>query len=557
MRHPKFLKLLCSHSYLGRGSHASESFLTFLPAVVLLVLLSLSGYASAGPRKSERQPHMARLSHVDGSVQVLRGDQTEFEQAVPNMPLVEGSRLQTGQDGRAEVQFDNGSIARITPNSSMSLNQIERGLEGASVTQVELLSGLGYFELRSRGGENSLLYSSYTITPVESSATIRMDADAKPAELGVLDGNVHITGGTSLSVDVHAEETIRFDPVDPARYFLVQGVPPQSWDQWNSDRDQALDQQAMKRTEANAAMGNSYSPGWDDLDQYGGWYSVPGYGNVWSPYGAGPGWDPYGSGYWGYYPGSGYMWISGYSWGWLPYRCGNWNYFDMFGWGWMPNNCGLGWYPGSVVIVNGPQGYHPPPRPHPSRAVASNGSGPANRFIRVNRGPQATLIAPEQPDKSQQHARVINGVVIHPLQPQPRLQSPKVETGLRPSSPTGATPGPTAPVQPRPVGSSTRAPYNPAQSGASTATTPRSGAQSSPGMTPVPSPRTVTPMPSRPSVVAPAPPPRAITPAPRPSPPPSYSAPRYSPPPPPPVHFSPPPPMAAPPSAGRVGLGPR
>ncbi len=522
MRHPNSLQVV-RYSILSRGSHVFPRVL-FLPIVALLLLLTHCGPASAD--SGDSRPHMARLSHVEGSVQVLRGDQREFDQAVSNMPLVEGSRLQTGQDGRAEVQFDNGSIARLTPNSTMSLNQIQRGLEGAAVTQIELLSGLGYFELHTRGGEDSLHFESYTITPVDGSATIRLDADAKPGELSVLDGKAHVTGGTLFAVDVHTDETIRFDVSDPARYYLVQGVSAESWDQWNSDRDQVLAQQALKRTESSQEAANSHNPGWGDLDQNGNWYPVPGYGNVWSPYGVGSGWDPYGSGYWGYYPGLGYMFISGYPWGWLPYRCGNWNYFDSFGWGWMPNNCGMGgmgWNQGgNIYIANRPRGYRPPPRPHPSRAVASDGPGRVTRVIRVDRGLQVSQIVPQQPDGSQQtKAIVVNGVVLHPLQPQPRSGNPPVGlTGLRPSRPTQPMPNPSAPVQQvmRPGGSSMRVPYNaPGRGETPSAIMPRNGAPVSPGMNPVPSPRTVTPAPSAPMHPY--------------SPPPSAPPPHYSPPP--------------------------
>ena len=110
---------------------------------------------------------------------------------------------------------------------------------------------------------------------------------------------------------------------------------------------------------------------------------MPDQGQVWQPYDASdPGFDPYGDGEWVWYPGAGYVWASGYSWGWTPYRCGTWSYYNSFGWGWVPGaGCGgLGWgFAGGGFLVNVgfvPRGYRPirvpvaPPRPvHPIMPV--------------------------------------------------------------------------------------------------------------------------------------------------------------------------------------------
>ena len=51
--------------------------------------------------------------------------------------------------------------------------------------------------------------------------------------------------------------------------------------------------------------------------------TFPGKGQVWQPTLAlDADFDPYGYGSWVAYPGAGYVWASGYSWGWTPFRCG-------------------------------------------------------------------------------------------------------------------------------------------------------------------------------------------------------------------------------------------
>ena len=62
---------------------------------------------------------LVRLSYVQGEVKIQEGDRTQFEQAQANMPLLAGFTLVTGQDGQAEVEFNDGSVARVTPNSKL------------------------------------------------------------------------------------------------------------------------------------------------------------------------------------------------------------------------------------------------------------------------------------------------------------------------------------------------------------------------------------------------------------------------------------------------------
>ncbi len=38
------------------------------------------------------------------------------------------------------------------------------------------------------------------------------------------------SNGTAYAVDVHANEAVRFDPGESTRYFLAQGIDPDSWD---------------------------------------------------------------------------------------------------------------------------------------------------------------------------------------------------------------------------------------------------------------------------------------------------------------------------------------
>ena len=58
-----------------------------------------------------------RLGSVDGQVQIFLNKQLATDQAVANMPLFEGTEVVTADDGRAEIQFEDGSVAGSRPTA--------------------------------------------------------------------------------------------------------------------------------------------------------------------------------------------------------------------------------------------------------------------------------------------------------------------------------------------------------------------------------------------------------------------------------------------------------
>ena len=89
----------------------------------------------------------ARLSYLQGTVSVAHADDAAGEPAQLNMPLVQGLRLATGDDGQAEIEFEDGSLVRMTPNSTLSLNNLSVDGSGDFQTQLALMRGLIYAEL--------------------------------------------------------------------------------------------------------------------------------------------------------------------------------------------------------------------------------------------------------------------------------------------------------------------------------------------------------------------------------------------------------------------------
>jgi uncharacterized protein DUF6600/FecR-like protein len=469
----------------------------------LALVMSVGMLAAQAPDTSA----LVRLSYVQGEVKVLEGDRTQFEQARANMPLLAGFTLVTGQDGQAEMEFTDGSVARVTPASQLRLDKLPSADERTEPTEMTLLSGLGYFELNTGSGQHfTVRFNAAEARPVTNSI-FRINLDNAP-DISVFTGTVRAAVSGGFDQTVEEGGSLRFDAND-ASNVTTASIQSDTWDQWNEERDNHIAQQAQQQTSARENSGATNQPGWDDLDANGDWYPVEGYGNVWMPNNEPAGWDPYGNGYWANYPGWGYTWISSYPWGWLPYHCGAWNYWNSLGWGWIPGQCGLGWQP-TVIILNAPHGYHhpvPPPRPIPGGHA---GAPSREQLVAVTRGP----VLPTGGGIHNHHTQPIRveGQRIDPL---PVLESRGGLVSGTHTMPVGRSYGFTGnddnnvrpvPVTPRPV----FRPTTPIQSPIRPVPGPVQGVRPV-----IPEPQRITPAPPR---MYTAPPPRAYSPPPAPAP---------------------------------------
>jgi hypothetical protein len=348
------------------------------------------------------QPARAiRLSDVHGKVQLSEGGQVTAQQAVVNTPLVQGMTIATADDGRAEIQFEDGSVVRVAPNSSLTLAVLS-GSGSTGNAEMDLDHGLAYFELQGTGqtGQMSIHFGNNVIT-ASGFTVLRITDDNPPGDLAVFSGNAHVDRGSGSALDLHGGESVSFTSSDPGGYVLADNIESNSWDSWNSDRDQALAAEASTQTNApsDLAPGDTSNPAWSDLDSNGTWYNVPGQGYVWSPYDASnAGFDPYGNGNWVWTPGFGYTWASAYNWGYMPYSCGAWNFYGGFGWGWAPGmgGCspwwGTGFY-GGPAIGYAPSWYRPVQRPNGpgSTGGIGHGLGPIHDPVRGRPIPVITV----------------------------------------------------------------------------------------------------------------------------------------------------------------------
>ena len=331
-------------------------------APIILLVLWMAGAVSAHALDAR----IVRLSLVEGDVQVDRNIGQGVERAILNMPITSGVRLETFQDGRAEVEFENGSTMRMAGPASVTFRELSMNDNGDKHTLIQVDSGTVYFDVHHKGDDNfQVAVQGQTVT-LEKTAQIRVEADEQQAKVAVYKGEAKVSGYGEHAT-VKKNETLALDSEDPGRYYLAKGIDENSYDEWDRSRENYRDQyaDASGYQYANSAYGAPYSYGMADMLSYGSYFNAPGYGWLWRPSAFDIGWDPFSNGAWSYYPGYGYVYVSTYPWGWTPYRYGSWMYVPAYGWCWSPARSYRTWNV-IPVVVHPPRGFLPLHRPRPT-----------------------------------------------------------------------------------------------------------------------------------------------------------------------------------------------
>jgi uncharacterized protein DUF6600/FecR-like protein len=301
--------------------------------IALLALASCSLWAQAPPPSDQGQDDpadvaehgVARISLTQGNVSVTRGDSGEQVSSALNAPLVSTDRVLTGDNARAEVQFDSANLIRIAPGSEVRLGdlQYQRIL-------VQVAQGTATFRvLRDNDVDVEISTPSISLRPLRQGiyrVTVTGDGNtqitvrAGEAEVFSPSGSERLSAGQTM----HSR-----GPASDPEFMTVAAIPFDDWDRWNSDRDRYF--------ERGNEVSRYVSPdvyGTEELAGNGRWVWDPAYGNVWVPAVDGD-WAPYHNGRWSWVDYYGWSWVSYDPWGWAPYHYGSW-YRGNYGWAWYP-----------------------------------------------------------------------------------------------------------------------------------------------------------------------------------------------------------------------------
>jgi hypothetical protein len=306
-----------------------------------------------------------RLSLVQGDVRFTReahGDpladqKAQWETAQANLPVRQGYVIAT-DNGRAEVEFENGAMAFLNDNTVLEFYDLSLE-DGARTTRLVLRQGSASFYVNPSNGDYFSVTGGDFTVEANGKSSFRVNNFDDGSNVDVLTGHasvLHKKETTPLSKGQSLSMKAGEDAVDIAR--LPSG---DDFDHWVSGRIDSV----SSATNASLQYTNSpyYAPGYADLYTYGAWSSCGGYGYGWRPFGATLGWSPFSMGQWLWDPGFGWTFASYQPWGWAPYHYGGW-LFDASCGGWFYSPPSYFGYGGRRILPR----VHPP---HPLYRAAT------------------------------------------------------------------------------------------------------------------------------------------------------------------------------------------
>ncbi len=300
----------------------------------------------------------ARISFLSGDGQIKRADQTVWERAANNLPLVEGDEITTSGGARLEIQFDTANYLRLAGNTNLKITTlrdegIALSLPGgtASLRVLSFDKDRSYFEIDAPG----------TTISVERAGMYRVDAgnqNDSPVRVAVTDSGqarvysensgFTLKSGRSATVQLAGNYAGEWETADASRYA-------DDFDGWTLGRDAVI-----ARRLQNAGYDKYYDRdfyGAEDLSEYGEWIFTKKYGYVWKPFrnstASYSDWSPYRYGQWRWVPPYGWTWVNDEPWGYATYHHGRWVY-ENSDWYWSPYPQSRGrrswWRPALVVV---------------------------------------------------------------------------------------------------------------------------------------------------------------------------------------------------------------
>ena len=311
--------------------------------VFLLVLVALSLPAPAKADASHAR--IVRLSLAQGDVRFAREFHDDpmsdtkviWEVAPLNLPIRQGYALAT-ENGRAEVEFENGAMAFIGANTVVEFYDLSLN-DGAHVTRLVLRQGTGIFYVHPANGDYFSVTGGDFTVEANGRARFRLDNFDDGSTVNVEQGYVEVVHKKETK-SLEKGQSLAVHVTDPNNLVVARASDSDDFDKWVSGR---IDSVATATNYSNQYVSTSnYTSGFADLYTYGSWFNLGGYGYGWRPFGAGLGWCPFDYGNWYMDPSIGWSFLSSAPWGWLPYHYGGWILSPVYGWTWVPSGFGGG-----------------------------------------------------------------------------------------------------------------------------------------------------------------------------------------------------------------------
>jgi Family of unknown function (DUF6600)/FecR protein len=314
---------------------------TALIGLTLAVALPV-GVAFAGDDLTS----LSYISYLEryATLQAARSDETI--DAVINMPVLTGDRMDTARGARVEVQLADGSTVWVDSFSTLDFDALAYSRENpAERTVLYLGQGTVAIEIPDTAlGDGTLRVDSPEGTVyLNRPGLYRLDLEQGQLHVEAHNGLAELPAGVGSALLRTGQEGW-VDGGEDVHSAVLSQNSDDFWEWVEERRNPSGSGRTAEYVDSQAA------PHAGVLDNYGDWVYVDTFSSwMWRPHVAAD-WTPYSCGRWVWTP-VGWTWVSYEPWGWYPFHYGSWFWDVSAGWVWGWDSV---WGPAWVHWIDGP-----------------------------------------------------------------------------------------------------------------------------------------------------------------------------------------------------------
>ena len=319
----------------------------------LVVALSSVSMASG----EDEMTSLSYISYLERYATVQPVNQEESLEAVINMPLVGGDRVDTAREARMEIILADANLLWLDEYTTLSLDAVAHSRDAeAERTVIFLADGTIIFEI------SEFALSSKPVRIDGRGATVYLDERGLYRIQALPSGGLRVEVLSGLAEAATSAGGVLIRAQSSAEVGAGEVQRSEAHITWNDDFAAWVEmRRQIPAGESSQHVDLRYARQAAQLDNYGSWVYVDDINSwAWQP-AVGGSWEPYRAGRW-YWTSTGWAWISYEPWGWLPHHYGSWNFSVGFGWTWSwggywgPAWVNWAWWPGYVGWC--PYGYY-------------------------------------------------------------------------------------------------------------------------------------------------------------------------------------------------------
>ena len=324
---------------------------------VLIIGLALVLSSVSMASGEDEMTSLSYISYLERYATVQPVSQEESLEAVINMPLVGGDRVDTAREARMEIILADANLVWLDEYTTLSLDAVALSRDAeAERTVIFLADGTIILEIT----EYSL--SSKPIRIDGRGATVYLDERGLYRIQALPSGGLRVEVLSGLAEAATSAGGVLIRAQSAAEVGAGEVQRSEAHITWDDDFAAWVEmRRQIPAGESAQHVDLRYSRQAAQLDNYGSWVYVDEINSwSWQP-AVGGSWEPYRAGRW-YWTSTGWAWISYEPWGWLPHHYGSWHFSVGFGWTWSwggywgPAWVNWAWWPGYVGWC--PYGYY-------------------------------------------------------------------------------------------------------------------------------------------------------------------------------------------------------